>query len=199
MPPRTRRFTTLEEAIEAANDNDTIAVIPPDGSDEELFDDDDALHEVTVSDVAGMLEIIDNETDDDDIVDIQPRKWRSGTELESMPAADRLPTIFETHPILETLSPLQLFQLFFTKEISEMISQESEKYARQQGDSKFTVTSADIDQFIMLVLYSSYMKLPRQDMYWNTDFDIGLTLPAKTYFLVNDFVILKSFYILPTI
>jgi DNA excision repair protein ERCC-6 len=169
-------FLYLHQALEAAKDEDTVAVIPPDGSDIEEFAE-DVAEEEEVREVAGLLEVI--RPGDEDVQVAEDRSWRSHVEPKQMEEGPRIITLSESHPLLATLSPLQLFQLYYTKELSELIAIETQRYARQSGDMTFEVSPDDIDKFVVLLLYSSYVKLPRQEMYWQRDFDIQLKLPQQ--------------------
>ena len=186
-----RRYRSLEEAIEAAEDGDTIAFIPPSASDEEDIDDAIAAQEQDLIDIAGFLDVVS--PDEDDAVHCEEQVvWRTHLKLEDFLQSERVPTLSETHPLVQTLSPVQLFHLYYTNEVSEMIAAESIRYAKQCGNMLFHVSASEIDSFIMLVLYSSYVKLPRQGMYWGTDFDVALQLPRQT--MTRDrFIMIKKY------
>ena len=51
-------FTHLEEAIEAANEDDTVVILPSDNSDEEDINDEEDEEEQEISEVAGMLGVL---------------------------------------------------------------------------------------------------------------------------------------------
>lgn len=165
------RYLTLSEAVENAGDEDTIAIIPPDGSDNENAPE-DVADDGDVVDVAGILEIIrpENFVDNTDL----KRKWKRQEITKKIESGPRISTLSESHPILSTLSPIQLFRLYYTPELSVMIAEETQKYARQQGEMNFTVSPKEIDEFVLLLLYSSYVHLPRQEMYWERSFDVKL-------------------------
>ena len=46
-------------------------------------------------------------------------------------------------------------------------------------DMQFTVSPANINRFIMIILFTTYMRMPRQDMYWSKDTDIPVSLVSK--------------------
>jgi hypothetical protein len=169
-------FVQLKDAVEAATVDDTIAIIPPDGSDEEDFHDD--VNEHNITEVAGLLEIV--KPSDGDNVEVlmgSLMTWKGNKHLKPMESGPRLQNLSETHPILSTLAPPQIFGLYFTRELAEQIAEESIRYARQQGNMMFTVTHVDITKFVILLLYSSYVQLPRGDMYWQRDFDVNIDFP----------------------
>jgi hypothetical protein len=164
------RFIHLVDALEAAEDEDTIAILPPPGSDEEDFGE----NEQECTEVAGILEIVSHRNDDSLATNSKPCLWKKNKKLKPIENGERIPFLSETHPVLSTLRPLQLFRLYFTTEVAEMIVHQSIQYARQMGDMSFTVSVSDIDNFVLILLYTSYVRLPRQDMYWQRDFDLDI-------------------------
>jgi hypothetical protein len=176
-------FRSLEEAEEIVKDGDFIAVIPPDGSDKEDVDDKKVNANQDVVEVAGLLNVVSASQDDEACVDEPPAlevpQWRVHHKGKEFPEGDRLMTLSETFPALKELSPLHLFQLYFTRDVATMISVETVRYARQCGDMVFTVDVEEIDRFIMILLYTSYVHLPRQSLYWSRDFDCALQIPSQ--------------------
>ncbi|KAL2104215.1 hypothetical protein ACEWY4_001083 [Coilia grayii] len=68
----------------------------------------------------------------------------------------------------EIKSPLQYFREFFSKEILEVIVQESNLYAIQKDPSKpLNLTVNELEQFLGTVVYMSLFGLPASRMYWN--------------------------------
>lgn len=128
------RFIRLDDAVAAASDDDTIAIIPPDDSDEEDVDEEAASATQCVQDVAGLLDII--RPADDDICSL-PKNWSRHKTPKEFLSGPRIPTLSESHPLLATLSPVQLFRLYFSSELTEMIALESERYARQCGNMTY--------------------------------------------------------------
>ena len=127
---RTRRFRFLDEALEVASVDDTIAIIPPDGSDEEEIDDEADSETQEVEEVAGSLEIIPAADEDANPVCPTPKIWSRKSKLKPMPERVRLATLFEKFPFLENLTPLQYFKLFFSREVMELMVEESVRYTR---------------------------------------------------------------------
>jgi hypothetical protein len=172
------QYVHLKEAIEMANEDDTVAIIPPNGSDlEEYSDDEDGDHDLV--DVAGMLEIVTPAEGDVQQGTHKPKQWRKHLQPQIIKEGDRIPTLHETHPFLDKLTPAQLFRLFLTKDLVEMIAHETERYAHQNGNLKFGVTSEEIEIFIVLLLYSGYVQVPRYTMYWDTSVDTSFTFPSS--------------------
>ena len=111
-------FTHLEEVIEAANEDDTVVILPPDNSDEEDINDEEDEEEQEISEVARMLEVLTGDGIEANPDCLAPEKWSRKTKLQTMPAHLRLPTLAESHPLLDRLSPLQLFYLFYNSEMA---------------------------------------------------------------------------------
>ena len=110
-------FTFLGEAIQAAQEEDTIAIIPPDGSDCEEIDDDVDDDVQEVDEVAGFLEVIPLDAADvnPNIDGAPPRKWSRRLRLDQLPVLSRVPDLHETFPLLENLTPLQIFVCSFLR------------------------------------------------------------------------------------
>jgi hypothetical protein len=161
------RYIRLLDALEAADEEDTVAILPPPGSDEEDMSE-------GCEEVAGLLQIVS--PNDDDNIQTSPFQgpWRRNTKLKCLDVGPRIPSLSETHPLLATRSPMELFRLYYTQEIAQMMVDRTLQYARQNGDMSFTVSVADMDNFIIILLYTSYMRLPRQEMYWQRDFDLDI-------------------------
>jgi DNA excision repair protein ERCC-6 len=169
------RYLHLVDAIEATEKGDTIAILPPVASDEE--DIGEERHEPI--DVAGILEIVRPKEDDVPAKNPHERPWKRNKKIKELEDGPRIPSLSETHPLLATLSPLQLFRLYYTNEVVNMMVQMSTQYAREQGDMTFTVTVDEMDNFILILLYASYVRLPRQEMYWERDFDLDLPFAQR--------------------
>ena len=71
------------------------------------------------------------------------------------------------------LSPFELFSLFFDEEMIEMIRNESNFYARKMNDIDLAASKDDILVFLAILLLSGYNILPRFDMYWDQNEDVG--------------------------
>jgi hypothetical protein len=170
------RFRFLHNALQAARETETVVVIPPDGSDEDDIDVDCELVD-ELEEVAGELEVM-GASDNEEQMPSETRIWRSHLNPKPILTAPRILTLVETYPLLATLSPVDVFHLYFTQEIADDIATETVRYARQCGDMAFDIQRDDINRFVLLLLYSGYVHLPRQNMYWGRDFDLHLELPS---------------------
>jgi hypothetical protein len=170
-----RHYLHLQEALQAAAEtDDNVVVIPPDGSDMEDFDEDEtAPHPPT--EVSGYLEILHESEDLDDI----PREWRKRHSLDPIPDGDPVQPLSCSHPMLADKSPCEIFLLFFTPTMAEKICEESIRFARQLGDFTFTMTTDDLMKFVAIILWTGYVVLPRVKLYWDTDEDCDLPFPCK--------------------
>ena len=92
-------FTHLEEAIEAANEDDTVVISPPDNSDEEDINDEEGEEEQEISEVAGMLEVLIEDGIESNPDCLAPEKWSRKTKLQTMLENLRFPTLAESHPL----------------------------------------------------------------------------------------------------
>ena len=61
---------------------------------------------------------------------------------------------------------------FFTDDVLEFICEESIKYARTKGNHSFNLDSNDLKAFIMILLVSGYVDLPRRPMFWERSPDV---------------------------
>ncbi|KAL2098395.1 hypothetical protein ACEWY4_007602 [Coilia grayii] len=95
----------------------------------------------------------------------QHPKWKRSSSTSTSPYPEwqgQLPTADDIK------SPLQYFREFFSKEIIEVIVQESNLYAIQKDPSKpLNLTVNELEQFLGTVVYMSLFGLPASWMYWN--------------------------------
>lgn len=78
--------------------------------------------------------------------------------------------------VLAPMSPLRFFQLFFTREVLEYMTKETNKYAsfRLEGNAEawarwITVNIRDMAQFLGLVFLMGLLKFPEIRLYWSQD------------------------------
>ena len=86
-----------------------------------------------------------------------------------------LPTGFKwtlPDPVLETVEPpVSLFEKFFTDDIMKFICEESIRYAISKGKHSFTIDTNTLKAFIVILLVSGYLDLPKRPMYWKHNED----------------------------
>ena len=78
----------------------------------------------------------------------------------------------EPSPKLMQLSPVSLFESFFTPELMNLICQESNEYAAQKGHENFSLDVPTLKLFLAVLLLSGYVPLPRRPMYWEANGDV---------------------------
>ena len=74
------------------------------------------------------------------------------------------------------LSPVSLFELFFTPDLMSHICKESNDYAVQKGLNNFNLDITTLKLFISILLISGYAPLPRRPMYWEASGDVHNTM-----------------------
>lgn len=120
-------------------------------------------------------------------------KWKKGHKFaKEIPSKDIGQTIGEAHPELILLSPLQLFYRIMPEEYFTDIAKLSMKYAKNKNEMNFKVTGLDIQQFVGLVLYSGYVRLPAEDDYWAKADDLKISI-CGTVMPKNRFRMIKKF------
>ena len=69
--------------------------------------------------------------------------------------------------------PLELFELFFEKNVLNLMCEHSVTYASQKGNQGFTIAYNEMKTFLSIILLSGYCVLPRRRMYWKQADDVG--------------------------
>lgn len=105
---------------------------------------------------------------------------------------------FEIIPPLEELfgelidkTTLEIYELFFDKDVEELFIQFSERYAQQRNIHDFKLTKDDLWDFFAIIMISSYNLRPQFHLYWSNDEDISCPL-IKGIMSRNRFVSIKS-------
>jgi len=186
-----KKFLSLAQAVEAVIESDDehvhdIVILPvEDGAESETDDiDENALCEENAPDVAGEVEVHDHnlggegELPENPIIsgptNVQPPslRWSKRENLKLSNDSEITPLI-EQFPALATASPYDLFKLFCDESMLDLLVSESCKYARTQKNIPgFSISKNEMEQFIAILLFSGYVKLPEERMYWNTSEDI---------------------------
>ena len=68
--------------------------------------------------------------------------------------------------------PHELFDLFLTEEMLDMIIHQSKLYARRKNNLDLQLSIPDLRVFLSILLLSGYNSLPRQQMYWEVTDDV---------------------------
>ena len=69
---------------------------------------------------------------------------------------------------------LWYLQQNFTNEMLQVIADQTNIYAAQQGAASFTTTKSEIEVLIGVFIRMGVVGLPRLELYWSNDFSIGL-------------------------
>ena len=72
-----------------------------------------------------------------------------------------------------------MFKLYFNEDVYSLITIESERYAKQKLNHSFSLSVADLDVFLGIVLLSGYNSLHQEQLYWSNDEDVGVNLVKK--------------------
>ena len=186
-----------EEAVDAV-------IIPPDVdelTDEEEMDDghliiNDGGNELP-KDVVGTFEIhahLDNCKDKSDPETVQNisdepkhKKRKPVTNWQKCePSYTDSPKNCELRCIEEiknkygSLTPIQMFELFFDKSFLGQIVEFSIKYAQSKNNHTFSMSHTDLKKIIGILIFTGYHSLPQTKFYWSLDEDKGIPLIRQT-------------------
>ena len=75
---------------------------------------------------------------------------------------DILEPLEEAHTEILYLAPYDLFKLYFDEDVYSLITIESERYVKQKLNHSFSLSEADLDVFLGIVLLSGYNSLPQE-------------------------------------
>ena len=193
---KTHKCYTIDEAVALIEDmsedeedvDPHIVVLPPENvgevTDEEQDADDDSMHEV-----AGYLEVHTEKRNEcganaKGVPPIkkrkQERKWKKGFDKFSHQRNfnPEPPTLSEQYPLLVDSTPIELFDIFYSNTIMELIVEETNRYASQHGVHDFNLSQPELKVFLGVILLSGYHILPREILYWSRDEDVGVPLVA---------------------
>ena len=71
---------------------------------------------------------------------------------------------------LASLSPIEIFQLFFTEDLFEFLTNETNNYSISKPHHKSrNITIDEMKNFIYIYIFSSVLNLPEMKMLWNKD------------------------------
>ncbi|OWR42809.1 piggyBac transposable element-derived protein 1 [Danaus plexippus plexippus] len=77
---------------------------------------------------------------------------------------------------LGELSPVQIFEKMLDEEVTTLIITNTIEYANQNNRHTFQLDFIDLKKFIGILILSGYHKLPREDLYWSYDEDVGVEM-----------------------
>ena len=106
---------------------------------------------------------------------------KKNKKLENAFPEDILEPLEEAHPEILYLAPYDLFKLYFDEDVYSLITIEFERYTKQKLNHSFSLSVADLDVFLGIVLLSGYNSLPQERLYRSNDEDVGVNLVKKKY------------------
>ena len=173
-------FETLSEAIDefessAFRGDQDIVLLPPSNdpftSDKEDKDDDIGLagNLNLPADVSGVVEIHHRYKDGNNEVDKElpkgnKRKWKEGTNVfknDWYKETDRF-NVVEQFPHLMDIHELELYKLFFDREVEQLFLDCANRYAlTQKSYPFFSMNTEDLWDFFTIITFSSYNLRPQ--------------------------------------
>ena len=100
--------------------------------------------------------------------------------------------LVESYPLLQDKQPVELFELFYGKNVLKLILVESNRYAAQNSAHNFNFTKEELKIFLAMLNLSGYLTLPRQALYWCRDDDVVVLL-IQQKLLQNRFRAIKQY------
>ena len=186
------RYQFLRDAQEAASNSKSndiaIVMLPPSAGDQGIDSDEENDDGVLQKDhmpeeVSGEVELqLENENSDNEeeqCTDLprEDRKWRKKEEI-SLGAHSLPPPTGGEHSGKDIYD---IFQLFFTDEMVEHITEQTNLYVvRDKNCTNFHVDVDEIRKFLGLLLVSGYHSVPSENDYWSTSEDLENTIFSKT-------------------
>jgi hypothetical protein len=180
-------FTTLNAAMEAARQSivpvSELVIIPPDAAevtDEE--DVDDEHQQANVTDICGLVEIIDMDDDESEpsTASVPPqslsqwsRRWPNfSSMIDSSSSVTGIRDLMVN--AVADQSPIAIFNLMW-KGVVNLIKKGTEKYARDKNDHSFLLNNGELERFFGVLVLSGYNIQPSQKNYWEKCNDLGVT------------------------
>lgn len=174
-----------EDSSELSSDGEVdskgigVTIIPPDPdivTDEENVDD-DILNDTNIpmpKDVAGELEIHFNNSGNKSKKSTKKNiVWKKNSAIhKDEPIADKRDILQALSEKLNNHRPIDVFNQMFDEKLFEHIVQESIKYAHQHNRQKFSLSVSMLKRFVGFLLYSGYVSLPQEHLYWSVSDDV---------------------------
>nr|XP_026496763.1 piggyBac transposable element-derived protein 2-like [Vanessa tameamea] len=203
-------YNGLEEAVIAVlEDSDSeayyeFAIIPPEPSivtDEEEGADEAIITASLPRDVPGNIEVFrsnndtipcgDLDSSDDEPLAVKAKRsrrqqpdqpvWRTCSPTYSTTTQERTEVIARQKLVKEQFQDLTpVFEKIFDDEVISLIITNTILYANQNNRHTFQLDSVDLKKFIGILILSGYHKLPREDLYWSYDEDVGVEMVSRS-------------------
>ena len=102
-------------------------------------------------------------------------RWKKGARNFQSMCFENLPPLGELFGELIDKTVLEIYQLFFDKDVEQLFIQFSEIYAQQKNLNDFKLAKADLWDFFTVVTIS-YNLRPQFQLYWPNEEDISCPL-----------------------
>ena len=76
-------------------------------------------------------------------------------------------------PHLVELNELELYKMFFDREVEQLFLDCTNKHELTQNDPSFSMNTEDLWDFSTIITFSSYNLQPQFTMYWSNEADIS--------------------------
>ena len=183
------KFLSLEQVVAAvmeSNDEEQhdIVILPPAESVEDSevdYNYENNLCSEDAADVAGQLELhsssIQLHVEEENSTTMSAKQSKLQPQWQKMDktALTRLGgfiVLLQQYPALASLSSYEIFKLICDDTMLDLLVTETCRYARQKKNIH-NITSSEMKQFLATILYSGYIKLPEERMYWSTAEDLS--------------------------
>lgn len=194
------KVKTVAEAIQAANSASTpvaIVVLPPADGDRAVDSDSESvpgdLQNEDAFETAGELEVeVETESSESEVEEPPARKrkradtsrpgpWKKTSKFETNLLLENKQPIREQYPLLSEKSPIEVWNLFFSTKMAEMITEQTNLYGnRDSNDPEFKTSVEEMKRFLGILLLSGYHSVPHEDHYWSNSPDLGVPIVSET-------------------
>ena len=106
--------------------------------------------------------------------------WHKTNSSREFAEPTPLPPLLETNPELGSLSPEEIFSLFFTDDLLDVIVNQTILYARQKNDHSFHIDKETVKKFIGILITSGFNTRPQEKNYWEKDPIVACPVIADT-------------------
>ena len=132
-------------------------------------DEEDNVNENSLDNKDIKVDIETEEEENDNDISETIDNWIN---VESFNTKDELSPFIQSGPInISSQSPFsyELFQLFFTKDIIDLFTKETNRYVIQSSKNSITFTSAQIKAYIGILLLMGIHKMNNVEDHWSRD------------------------------
>ena len=72
-----------------------------------------------------------------------------------------------------------MFQTLFNEEIAQHIVSQSNLYAQQKNEHRFSTSEDEMKRFLGILILTGYHQLPRERQYWSLDEDLNVLCVSR--------------------